>query len=72
MCPVLQPGYPGGIFAPFVPGDIEELKLKELKNARLSMLAFVGFTMQAQVLFSSQLLCYFHGIVICGLRHNVR
>lgn len=26
--------YPGGIFAPFIPGDLEELKLKEIKNGR--------------------------------------
>lgn len=32
-------GYPGGIFAPFIPGDLEELKLKELKNGRLAMWA---------------------------------
>lgn len=43
------PGYPGGIFAPIIPGDLEDMKLKELKNGRLAMVAFVGFVMAAQV-----------------------
>ncbi|GMH42154.1 hypothetical protein BSKO_10073 [Bryopsis sp. KO-2023] len=56
--PEHEPGYPGGIFAPFVPGDLEELKLKELKNARLSMLAFVGFVMQAQITGKGPIACW--------------
>ena len=28
----MQVGYPGGIFAPFIPGDLAELKVKEIKN----------------------------------------
>jgi light-harvesting complex I chlorophyll a/b binding protein 4 len=40
-------GYPG--FAIFTPGPLEEMKVKEIKNGRLAMLAFIGFTMAAQV-----------------------
>ena len=38
LFPVPQPGYPGGIFAPFVPGNLEELKVKEIKNGALARL----------------------------------
>mmetsp|Transcript_8361 Transcript_8361/g.22619 ORF Transcript_8361/g.22619 Transcript_8361/m.22619 type:complete len:253 (-) Transcript_8361:56-814(-) len=42
------PGYPGGIFDPasFAKGNVEELKLKEIKNGRLAMVAFLGFVAQ--------------------------
>merc|ERR1712224_538305 len=44
-------GYPGGIFDPLGMGNskIDELKEKELKNGRLSMVAFVGFIAQERV-----------------------
>ncbi|GAB4821458.1 hypothetical protein N2152v2_008504 [Parachlorella kessleri] len=43
-------GYPGGIFDPlgFSKGDFKQMKEKEIKNARLAMVAFVGFVIQAQ------------------------
>ena len=42
------PGYPGGIFDPagFSKGDFATLKVKELKNGRLAMMAFLGFVAQ--------------------------
>ena len=53
-------GYPGGIFDPFgfAKGDIEELKLKEIKNARLAMLAWVGFVVQAQATGMGPIACW--------------
>jgi hypothetical protein len=44
-----EPGYPGGIFDPFgwsKGSDLKSLKTKEIKNGRLAMLAFAGFTAQ--------------------------
>lgn len=41
-------GYPGFDPLSFFKGDMTEMKTKEIKNGRLAMFAFVGFTLQAQ------------------------
>jgi hypothetical protein len=48
--PAGEVGYPGGIFDPlgFSKGDLATLKVKEIKNARLAMLACLGFFVQAR------------------------
>ena len=62
-----SPGYPGGIFDPFgwSKGDLETLKLKEIKNGRLAMFASLGFYAQVikQGAFSPQSL-HFHNCPI--------
>ena len=47
--PAGEVGYPAGIFDPlgFSKGNLAELKVKELKNARLAMLGCAGFFAQA-------------------------
>jgi len=49
--PPHEVGYPGGIFDPMgmAKGDVKAQQLKEIKNARLAMLAFAGMIMSAQV-----------------------
>eukprot|EP00889_Picochlorum_renovo_P007373 jgi/Picre1/34403/NNA_001872.t1 len=45
-----EPGYPGGVFDPlgFGKGDMKTMQTREIKNGRLAMIAFAGFTLQAQ------------------------
>lgn len=53
-------GYPGGIFDPFgfSKGDLKSLQTKEIKNGRLAMVAFAGFTIQAQALGQGPVQCW--------------
>jgi light-harvesting complex I chlorophyll a/b binding protein 4 len=53
-------GYPGGAFDPFgfsKGDDLFTLQTKEIKNGRLAMIAFVGFTIQAQALGKGPIAC---------------
>lgn len=58
--PEHEVGYPGGVFDPFgwsKGKDVDTLKLKEIKNGRLAMLAYLGFIVQAQVLGKGPIAC---------------
>ncbi|KAG2497885.1 hypothetical protein HYH03_004151 [Edaphochlamys debaryana] len=43
-----EPGYPGFDPLGFAKGDFSEWKVKEIKNGRLAMIAFMSFVVQAQ------------------------
>ena len=58
--PAHEVGYPGGIFDPLGMAkgpQLAELKVKEIKNARLAMVAFVGFIAQSQYQGMNPLAC---------------
>lgn len=46
-----NPAYPGGAFNPMNMGknDMDDMKLKEIKNGRLAMMAFFGILVQAVI-----------------------
>jgi light-harvesting complex I chlorophyll a/b binding protein 4 len=59
VIPNPEMGYPGGIFNPFgfAKEDLKGWQEKEIINGRLAMIAFVGFTIQAQALGEGPLAC---------------
>lgn len=53
-------GYPGGgLFDPFgwSKGNLRELKVKEINNGRLAMVAWIGFALQAQAVGKNPIAC---------------
>jgi light-harvesting complex I chlorophyll a/b binding protein 4 len=59
VIPNPEMGYPGGVFNPFgfAKQDLKGWQTREILNGRLAMIAFVGFTIQAQALGEGPVAC---------------